>query len=39
MDSPKEERNNFLKITSILGSLETQITKPGVLSTEMIEQV
>ncbi|KAG2701718.1 hypothetical protein I3843_06G053400 [Carya illinoinensis] len=38
MDSPKEEKNNFSRITSILGSSETEITEPGVLSTEIIEQ-
>lgn len=39
MGSPKEEKNNFSRITSILGSSETEITEPGVLSTEIIEQV
>lgn len=39
MDSPREEKNHFFKITSILGSSETEITEPGVLSTEIIEQV
>lgn len=39
MDSSKEERNSFLRITSILGSSEPEITERGVLSTEMIEKV
>ncbi|KAM3705559.1 hypothetical protein ACB098_03G088000 [Castanea mollissima] len=38
MDSPKEEKNCFLRITSILKLSETEITEPGVLSTEIIEQ-
>ncbi|XP_057961252.1 65-kDa microtubule-associated protein 6-like [Malania oleifera] len=39
MDSPKEERSNFLRITSTLGSSESEITEPGALSLEIIEQV
>lgn len=39
MDSPKEEKNNFSTITSILRSSDTEITELGVLSTETIEQV
>lgn len=39
MDSPKEEKNTFSRITSILASSESEIIEPGVLSTEMIEQV
>ena len=39
MDSSKEERNSFLRITSIFGSSESEITERGVLSTEMIEKV
>ncbi|KAG8637579.1 hypothetical protein MANES_15G138700v8 [Manihot esculenta] len=38
MDSPKEEKNTFSRITSILASSESEIIEPGVLSTEMIEQ-
>ncbi|XP_050232281.1 65-kDa microtubule-associated protein 6 [Mercurialis annua] len=38
MDSPKEERSSFLKLASIIGSAESEIIKPGVLSTEIIEQ-
>ncbi|XP_062172300.1 65-kDa microtubule-associated protein 6 [Alnus glutinosa] len=38
MDSPKEEKNNFSTITSILRSSDTEITELGVLSTETIEQ-
>lgn len=39
MDSSKEERNCFLRITSIVGTSESEITERGVLSTEMIEKV
>lgn len=38
MDSPKEEKNCFSRITSILKFSETEMTEPGVLSTEIIEQ-
>ncbi|XP_025680549.1 65-kDa microtubule-associated protein 6 isoform X2 [Arachis hypogaea] len=38
MDSSKEERNSFIRVTSIFGSAESQITERGVLSTEMIEK-
>ncbi|KAK9276656.1 hypothetical protein L1049_006192 [Liquidambar formosana] len=38
MDSSKEEKGNFIRITSILRSPEPEITEPGVLSTEIIEQ-
>ncbi|XP_075658218.1 65-kDa microtubule-associated protein 6 [Castanea sativa] len=38
MDSPKEEKNRFSMITSILKLSETEMTEPGVLSTEIIEQ-
>ncbi|OIW01884.1 hypothetical protein TanjilG_31066 [Lupinus angustifolius] len=38
MDSSKEERNSFLRITSILGSSESEITERGVLSTAIIEK-
>ncbi|KAK4596956.1 hypothetical protein RGQ29_014834 [Quercus rubra] len=38
MDSPKEEKNRFSRITSILKLSETEMTEPGVLSTEIIEQ-
>ena len=39
MDSSKEERNCFMKITSIVETSESEITERGVLSTEMIEKV
>ena len=39
MDSTKEERSNFSRITSRLGSSELGIIEPGALSTEIIEQV
>ncbi|GFS39098.1 microtubule associated protein (MAP65/ASE1) family protein [Actinidia rufa] len=38
MDSTKEERSNFSRITSRLGSSELGIIEPGALSTEIIEQ-
>lgn len=39
MDTPKEEKVCFLRITSILGSSESEIVQPGALSVEVIEQV
>lgn len=39
MDSSKEERSNFSRVTRIFGISEAEITEPGVLSTEIIEQV
>ncbi|XP_042482330.1 65-kDa microtubule-associated protein 6-like isoform X2 [Macadamia integrifolia] len=38
MDSPEEERSRFRSITFILGSSEPEISKPGVLSLDVIEQ-
>ncbi|KAI4357423.1 hypothetical protein L6164_001371 [Bauhinia variegata] len=38
MDSSKEERNSVLRITSIVGCPESEITERGVLSTETIEK-
>lgn len=38
MDSPIQDKNSFSKITSILRLSESEITEPGVLSTEVIEQ-
>ncbi|KAK7273560.1 hypothetical protein RIF29_14616 [Crotalaria pallida] len=38
MDSSKEERNSFLRITSVLESSESEITERGVLSTEILEK-
>lgn len=39
MDSPKEEKNTFSRIISVLGSSEPEVMESGVLSKEMIEQV
>lgn len=39
MDSSKEERSNFSRVTRIFGISEAEITEPGLLSTEIIEQV
>lgn len=39
MDSPREEKRKFLRITSVVGLSEAEIKEPGVLSTEIIEQV
>lgn len=39
MDSKKEEKSKFSRITSIRGLSEFEILEPGVLSTESIEQV
>lgn len=38
MDSPKEEKNNFARIVTILRSSESEIIEPGVLSMEIIDQ-
>ncbi|KAJ9708634.1 hypothetical protein PVL29_000589 [Vitis rotundifolia] len=38
MDTPKEDKSDFLRITSFLGTSELEVTEPGGLSTEMIEQ-
>ncbi|PRQ40216.1 putative microtubule-associated protein, MAP65/Ase1/PRC1 [Rosa chinensis] len=38
MDSSKEEMNKFSRITYILGNAEPEITHPGLLSTDVIEQ-
>lgn len=38
MDSPIQDKKSFSKITSILRLSESEITEPGVLSTEVIEQ-
>ncbi|KAL6193310.1 hypothetical protein ACLB2K_034394 [Fragaria x ananassa] len=38
MDSSKEEMNRFSGITYILGNAEPEITHPGLLSTDVIEQ-
>lgn len=39
MDSPKEEKNTFSRIISVLGSSESEVMESVVLSKEMIEQV
>lgn len=39
MDTPLEEKSNFLRITSFLGTPELEVAEPGVLTIEMIEQV
>ncbi|XP_038698124.1 65-kDa microtubule-associated protein 6-like isoform X2 [Tripterygium wilfordii] len=38
MDSAKEEKSKFSKIISTLGSSEPDISEPGILSTETIDQ-
>ncbi|XP_044480584.1 65-kDa microtubule-associated protein 6-like [Mangifera indica] len=38
MDSPKEEKSSFSKITCVLTLSEPEVTEPGVLSTEIIEE-
>lgn len=38
MDSPQAERNVFSRATSVLRLSEAEVTEPGVLSTEIIEQ-
>lgn len=38
MDTPKEDKSDFLRIISFLGTSELEVTEPDVLSTEMIEQ-
>ena len=39
MDTPKEDKSKFLRVTYFLGTSESEVTEPGVLSTEMIEEV
>ncbi|XP_059649758.1 65-kDa microtubule-associated protein 6-like [Cornus florida] len=38
MDSTKEDRSNFSRITSISGSSELEIVEPGTLSIDILEQ-
>ncbi|KAA8529884.1 hypothetical protein F0562_034512 [Nyssa sinensis] len=38
MDSTNEERNNFSRVTSILGLSELEIVEPGALSMEILKQ-
>ncbi|PQP95427.1 65-kDa microtubule-associated protein 6 [Prunus yedoensis var. nudiflora] len=38
MDSSREERSKFSRITLILGNSEPEITEPGFLSTDIIER-
>ncbi|XVE85559.1 hypothetical protein DITRI_Ditri17bG0099900 [Diplodiscus trichospermus] len=38
MDSPQSEKDVFSRATSVLRLSEAEVTEPGVLSTEMIEQ-
>ncbi|XP_022776542.1 65-kDa microtubule-associated protein 6-like [Durio zibethinus] len=38
MDSPQAEKSIFSRATSVLRLSEAEVTEPGVLSTEMIEQ-
>ncbi|RAL48057.1 hypothetical protein DM860_017848 [Cuscuta australis] len=39
MDTPREEKAYFLKVTSVIGSPETEIKEPGALSLDIIQQV
>lgn len=39
MDTPKEEKASFLRMTSVIGLSESEIVKPGALSLEIVEQV
>ncbi|XP_051121486.1 65-kDa microtubule-associated protein 6-like [Andrographis paniculata] len=39
MDTPKEDRSYFARITSVLGFSESEIVQPGALSMEIIDQV
>jgi protein regulator of cytokinesis 1 len=39
MDTPQEDRTKFGKVTYVVRSSEANITEPGILSTETIEQV
>nr|VDD38232.1 unnamed protein product [Brassica oleracea] len=39
MDTPQEERTKFGRVTYVVRSSESNITEPGILSTETIEQV
>lgn len=39
MDTTNAEKNKFSRLISVLGYSESEITEPGVLSEEIIEQV
>ncbi|EOA23660.1 hypothetical protein CARUB_v10016866mg [Capsella rubella] len=39
MDTPQEERTKFGRVTFVVRSSESNVTEPGILSTETIEQV
>ncbi|KAL1201118.1 65-kDa microtubule-associated protein 6 [Cardamine amara subsp. amara] len=39
MDTPQEERTKFGRVTYVVRSSDSNITEPGILSTETIEQV
>ncbi|XP_057774061.1 65-kDa microtubule-associated protein 6-like isoform X2 [Salvia miltiorrhiza] len=39
MDTSKEEKASFLRITSVLGLSESEIVQPGALSPETVQQV
>ena len=39
MDTSKEDKASFLRITSVLGLSESEIVQPGALSPETVHQV
>lgn len=39
MDTPKEDKASLLRLTSVLGLSESEITQPGALSLEIVQQV
>lgn len=39
MDTSKEDKASLLRITSVLGLLESEIVQPGSLSLEIVQQV
>ena len=39
MDDPQEERCKYRHVTNIIGSKETDITSPGILSLDRMHQV
>jgi hypothetical protein len=39
MESAEQERRQFTKVAAVLGSSEQEITSPGILSLETIQEV
>jgi Ase1/PRC1/MAP65 family protein len=39
MESTEQERRHFAKVAAVFGSTEEEITSPGILSLETIQEV